>query len=194
MMRIFTIAVESDIKLVERLTFIQEDLGKIVAARGADSRWVRPEHLQVPLLCLGRHDEDAIPEFNEILREVANRSQKFTMTTSQISAYPSPETPRLIQVSAFADNHLVELRERLMEAFRAANISFDGRPFRATMLLGRVATNAARINLSDAVRAIQELNFGQSEIFEFALCSANLTENGTVHRIISRFFLGGTPQ
>lgn len=188
---IFTIAVEPDIKLVERLTFIQEDLGKIIAARGADSRWIRPEHLQVPILSLGKHDESAIPEFNEILHICAKEIAPFTMTTSSISAYPSPECPRLIQIAAQAENHLIDLRERLMDGFRAANIHFDGRHFEANMLLGRVATRTNRINISDAIHAIQDLNFGQSEIFELALFRSDLTESGPVHQIVSRFFLEG---
>ena len=184
---ILTIAVEPDIKLVERLTFIQEDLGKIITQRGADSRWIRPEFLQVPVLCLGRHDDGAIPECNEILRACARQTAPFFMTTAEITAYPSPECPRLIQIAAIAQDHLTALRERLMDAFRAANIRFDGRPYQATMLLGRVATKNGRVDISDAMNAIHDLNFGQSEVFEMALCSSELSGSGPVHNIVSRF-------
>ena len=190
---IFTITIEPDIKLVERLTFLQEDLGKIIAARNADSRWTRPEYLSVPLLCLGTHDRGAVPEFNEILRNVAKDIAQFQMTTAGISAFPTPECPRLIQVSAEPSHVLEDIRERLMEGFRAANIRFDSRPFKATMLLGRVATKQSRINLSDAMNAIQDLNFGQSDVFELVLMGSKLNESGPSHQVISRFPLkGGT--
>ncbi len=186
---IFTIAIEPDIKLVERLTFLQEDLGKIIAARGADARWIKPEHMHVPLLCLGTHDKGAIPEFNEVLHIVAKDISVFQMTIAGISAYPTSECPRLIQAAAESTDLLNEIREKLMDGFRAANIRFDSRHFEANMLLGRVATRNNRINISDAMNAIKDLNFGQSEIFEIALYGSQLSESGPSHQVISRFFL-----
>ena len=186
---IFTIAIEPDIKLVERLTFLQEDLGKIIAARGADSRWIRPEHMHIPILCLGNHDQGSIPEVNEVLHIAAKEFSSFQITIAGISAYPTPECPRLIQVAAEPADILNDLRERLMDGFRAANIHFDGRHFEANMLLGRVATKNNRINVTDAMNAIKDLNFGQSEIFEIALYGSQLSESGPSHQVLSRFFL-----
>lgn len=184
---IFTIAIEPDIKLIERLTFLQEDLGKILASRGADSRWTRPEFLHVPIVYLGMHDEAEIPEFNQIMRECVKGISSFYVTVAGISAYPSPQCPRLIEVSATAGGTLIKLRESLMHAFRAANYGFDKREFKTCMLLGRVATRADRVDISDAIEAIRDLNFGQSEIFEIVLYGADLTPTGPVHKVISRF-------
>ncbi len=187
---VFTIAIEPDIRLIERLTFLQEDLGKIITARGADSRWIRPENMHVPLLCLGVSDEGAVPEFNQILHQVAHQFSPFQLVVAGISAYPSPECPRLIQAAVSTDNDILnEIREALMDAFRAANIGFDARHFEATMLLGRVATKTERINMTDAMNAIQDLNFGQSEIFELVMYSSELSESGASHHVLSRFFL-----
>lgn len=188
---IFTIAIEPDIKLVERLTFLQEDLGKIIASRGADSRWTRPEYLHVPIVYLGMHDEAEIPEFNQIMRECVKGVAPFYMTVAGISAYPSSACPRLVAVSASAGGTLMKLRERLMKAFKAANYGFDKREFKTSMLLGRVATHDSRIDVTDAMEAICDLNFGQSEIFEIVLYGADLTPTGTTHQVISRFALQG---
>ncbi|MBQ8037486.1 MAG: RNA 2',3'-cyclic phosphodiesterase [Proteobacteria bacterium] len=186
---IFTIAIEPDIKLVERLTFLQEDLGKIITARGADSRWIRPEYMHVPLLCLGNRDDSELPDINQVIRQTAREFATFQLEIAGISAYPSPECPRLIQIDARAGEILNEIRERLMDGFRAVNIGFDGSAFRATLLLGRVATKGDKISLADAIHAIEGLNFGQSEIFELALYSSELKESGPVHQVVSRFFL-----
>lgn len=184
---IFTIAIEPDIKLIERLTFLQEDLGKIIAARGADSRWTRPEFLHVPIVYLGMHDEAEIPEFNQIMRDCVKGISPFYVTVAGISAYPSSKCPRLIEVAATAGGTLIKLRESLMQAFRAANYGFDKREFKTNMLLGRVATYTDRIDLTDAMDAICDLNFGQSEIFEIVLYGADLTPTGPIHKVISRF-------
>lgn len=184
---IFTIAIEPDIKLIERLTFLQEDLGKILATRGADSRWTRPEFLHVPIVYLGMHDEAEIPEFNQIMRDCVKGISPFYVTVAGISAYPSPQCPRLIEVSATAGGTLLKLREKLMHAFRAANYGFDKREFKTSMLLGRVATHESRVDMTDAIDAIHDLNFGQSEIFEIVLYGADLGPTGPIHKVISRF-------
>ena len=82
------------------------------------------------------------------------------------------------------------MREKLMDRFRAANICFDGRHYEANMLLGRVATKKSRVNITDAMTAIKDLNFGQSEIFEIALYGSEHSEHGAIHKVISRFPLG----
>ena len=187
---IFTIAIEPDIKLIERLTFLQEDLGKIIAARGADSRWARPEYMHIPLLCMRTQDEDAIPELNEVLQNCARDLKPFTLTVAGISAYPSPECPRIIRVSALETSVLEHIRTRLMDGFRAINLGFDGRDYQAAMTLGRVATRQEKVNITDAMNAIRDLNFGQSEIYEIVLYGSELGDGGPVHHVISRFFLG----
>lgn len=188
---IFTVAIEPDIKLVERLTFLQEDLGKIISSRGADSRWSRPEYMHIPLLCMHTRDEDAVPELNEVLQNCAHQTKPFSLTIAGISAYPSSECPRIVRVSVQENSELTELRTRLMESFRAVNIGFDSRDYQAAMLLGRVATHQDKINITNAINAIKDLNFGQSEIYEIVLYGSELGDTGAVHHVISRFFFDG---
>ena len=188
---IFTVAIEPDIKLVERLTFLQEDLGKIIASRGADSRWSRPEYMHIPLLCMRTRDEDVVPELNEVLQNCARETKPFSVTIAGISAFPSSECPRIVRVSVQDIPELSELRTRLMNAFRAVNIGFDNRDYQPAMLLGRVATHQDKINITDAINAIKDLNFGQSEIYEIVLYGSELGDSGSVHHVISRFFFDG---
>ena len=188
---IFSIVIEPDIKLIERLTFLQEDLGKIIASRGSDSRWARPEYMHIPLLCMHPRDEDTIPELNEVLRACALETKPFVATIAGISAYPSPECPRIIRASVQDNPELTALRVRLMSAFRAINLGFDGREYQPAMLLGRVATRQEKINITDAINAIKDLNFGQSEIYEVVLYGSELGSTGPIHRVISRFFFEG---
>lgn len=184
-MMIMTIGLEPDLKLVERLTFLQEDLGKILAHRGADSRWCRPEHIALPLICIGRQEDDAVPEIAKIMTEVAAEIRPFSLTVAGISAYPSPACPRIIEAGVSGASIAV-LREKLQMAFSAANFCSDSRPYRAAIMLGRAVTHAGRVDLTDAIEAIGNLNFGKSDIAEIALCGAELLDSRTARRVLAR--------
>ena len=184
---IMTIGLEPDLKLVERLTFLQEDLGKILTHRGADSRWCRPEYITLPLLYIGQQEDDAVPEIAKIMAEVGREVSPFSMEVAGISAMPAPACPRLIEVGIASGKDCVEaLHERLAKAFSMANFASDRRPYRATILLGRTVTYTDRVDLTDAIEAIGNLNFGKTDVFEMVLCGAELLDSRPVHRGLAR--------
>ena len=191
---IVTISLEPDLKLVERLTFIQEDLGKILAARGADSRWTRPEHMHLPLMMLGHQEPDEYPEITRILSQVTQNLPPFYLTVAGIGAYPSPECPRFIMVGIDDKEGRVQaLRNTLVSAFDKASFPYDARPFHPGILLGRTVTNAGRVDLTDAMKAICDLNFGQSEIFEVAVFGTALLDTKPDYQVLARCPLGRCP-
>ena len=191
-MTLYTVGIEADLKLVERLTFLQEDLGKIIASRGGDSRWIRPEYISIPLIFLGTQDEGEIPEINHILERTANEIAPFRISIAGIEAYPNPTCPRLIQIGVDAGkDRLIQLREKLRRALFDANFGFDPRPYQPTMLLGRVLTPNQKVDITDAIDAIKDLNFGGTDVFEIGLFSAALSLTGTFHYVVSRQMLSG---
>ena len=167
---IMTIGLEPDLKLVERLTFLQEDLGKILTHRGADSRWCRPEYITLPLLYIGQQEDDAVPEIAKIMAEVGREVSPFSMEVGIASGKDCVEA----------------LHERLAKAFSMANFASDRRPYRATILLGRTVTYTDRVDLTDAIEAIGNLNFGKTDVFEMVLCGAELLDSRPVHRVLAR--------
>lgn len=186
-MMIMTIGLEPDLKLVERLTFLQEDIGRILTRRGADSRWCRPEHVSLPILYVGRQEDDAVPEIAQIMNGVARKTAPFSLTVAGISAYPSTTCPRIIEAGiADGGDRVARLHESLQSAFSTANFPADRRPYRASIMLGRTVTYSGRVDLTDAIGAIGSLNFGKSEICEMVLYGAELLESRTAHRVLAR--------
>lgn len=189
---ILTIGIEPDLKLTERLTFIQEDLGKILSARGADSRWQRPEHLCMPLLYLGHMDEDEVPDILKLLNRELRNIKPFTVSIAGISAYPSPMCPRMIRVGLTTGRDIVmDLRASLKAAFDAACYAYDARDFEPVIGLGRTVTHGEKVDISDAMDAIRDLDFGQTTIDEVCLYGAALLETRPMHTVVGRCPLGG---
>ena len=184
---LLTIGIEPDLKLAERLTFIQEDLGKIIDARHARVRWTRPEWLYFPIKYMGMQDDNDIPEICRMIETVTRRFAPFTISTAGIEAWPDPTCPRLISVSMQQGlDELLALRQNIEEAFAMSQHRSDPRPFRPTITLGRISTPQERIDLTDCIEAIGNLNFGVSNITEVILYGADLLYSGPEYSVVSR--------
>ena len=184
---LLTIGIEPDLKLAERLTFIQEDLGKIIDTRLGRVRWTRPEWLYFPIQYLGMQDDNDIPEICRMIETVARRTTPFTISTAGIEAWPAPSCPRIISVSMQQGlDELHALRQDLEETFAISSHRSDTRPFKPNITLGRVSTPQKRIDLTDCISAIGDLNFGYSNISEVILYGADILHSGPEYSVVSR--------
>ncbi|MBQ4359449.1 MAG: hypothetical protein II767_04265, partial [Proteobacteria bacterium] len=184
---LLTIGIEPDLKLAERLTFIQEDLGKIITARHAKVRWTQPEWLYFPIKHLGFLDDSDIPEVCRAIEIAIKNRQPFTISTEGIEAAPSPQCPRIISVSL--KQGLTEVNELCDALEDALNMSYIRGRFstsKPNIMLGRVSTPTDRIDLSDCIAAIGDLNFGLSTISEVILYGAELLYSGPEYSVVSR--------
>ena len=188
---LLTIGIEPDLKLAERLTFIQEDLGKIIESRHARVRWTRPEWLYFPIRFLGQINDTDVPDVCRVIESAVHDIAPFTLSTAGIRAYPSPECPRILSVSLQQGLERLEaLCKALEQAFSMSAFRSDRRAYKPEIMLGRVSTPTERIDLTDCIKAIGDLNFGYSEIREVVLYGADLLYSGPEYNVISRHDLG----
>lgn len=188
---ILSIGIETDIKLVERLTLVQEDIGKIIEARGARVQWVAPENMHMPINFLGRFEDGVVPEMLRCIDRAVSSIAPFSISTVAIEAYPSAKSPRIVAVSTQKGSaQVMALRFAIDEVLSKAFYISDPRPFKPLMTLGRIATPDKRLDLGDVVNALKDLNFGISEVTEVVLYGAKLHDTGTEFKVISRHLLG----
>jgi len=186
-----SIGIEPDLKLTERLTFIQEDLGKIIEARGGRAHWTRPEIIHLPVKFLGQMTSDETTGLCRLLDSVTGSLSGFTASFAGLEAYPAPSCPRIISLALCQGRtQLLALRDSIDAVFYAHHYSGDPRPYKPTLTLGRVSTPKVRIDLTNAMNAIKDLNFGLSNVSEIVLYGASLTPAGTDYRVLSRHILG----
>jgi len=188
---LLTLGIEPDLKLAERLTFIQEDLGKIIESRHARVRWTRPEWLYFPIKFLGQIEESDVPEVCRLIESAVHKVKPFMISTAGLEAYPSAACPRIISVSMRQGvEALEELRETLEQSFMMSTLRMDNRPFKPQIMLGRISTPTEKVDLTDCMQAIGDLNFGYSEIREIVMYGADLLYSGAEYNVISRHNLG----
>lgn len=181
------IAVEIDLKLVERLTLVQEDLGKIIEARGAAVRWTSPENMHLTLKFLGSHDAALIPELGKYIDDAVKGFAPFSMNTAFLGAFPSPDCPRVLYASTDQGvEKLLQLRTRLEEVLAMYQFAPEARVFMPHITLGRIKTQDKKLHFGDAINALKDLNFGASNIYELVLFGSTFSSRGAQYTVLSR--------
>ena len=160
----------------------------------ADStlRWVPPENLHFTLKFLGGITPPQLTGVVAAAREVAARTQRFSITLAGLGAFPSARRPRVVWagVSSGAD-HLVALAEHLDVVLRPAHASREDRPFRPHLTIARVRDAAPVRDLSKEIDALRELEWGCQTVGAICVMESHLRPSGAVYQPVEEVWLRG---
>ena len=160
----------------------------------ADStlRWVPPENLHFTLKFLGGITPPQLTGVVAAAREVAARTQRFSITLAGLGAFPSARRPRVVWagVSSGAD-HLVALAEDLDVVLRSAHASREDRPFRPHLTIARVRDASPAADLSNEVGALRELEWGSQTVDALCVMESHLRPSGAVYQPVEEVWLRG---
>ena len=160
----------------------------------ADStlRWVPPENLHFTLKFLGGITPPQLAGVVAAAREVAARTQRFSITLAGLGAFPSARRPRVVWVgvSSGAD-HLVALAEHLDVVLRPAHASREDRPFRPHLTIARVRDAAPVRDLSKEIDALRGLEWGCQTVGAICVMESHLRPSGAVYQPVEEVWLRG---
>ena len=155
-------------------------------------RWVPPENLHFTLKFLGGITPPQLAGVVAAAREVAARTQRFSITLAGLGAFPSARRPRVVWVgvSSGAD-HLVALAEHLDVVLRPAHASREDRPFRPHLTIARVRDAAPVRDLSKEIDALRELEWGCQTVGAICVMESHLRPSGAVYQPVEEVWLRG---
>jgi len=151
----------------------------------ADStlRWVPPENLHFTLKFLGGITPPQLTGVVAAAREVAARTQRFSITLAGLGAFPSARRPRVVWVGALAEDLDVVLR--------SAHASREDRPFRPHLTIARVRDAAPVRDLSKEIDALRELEWGCQTVGAICVMESHLRPSGAVYQPVEEVWLRG---
>ena len=184
------IAVEPCLDVVDKLLLLQKDLDPIIASRKANVRWITPENIHLTMKFIGEVEEFLIPSIGDALSEIALKHQQFQMNTVGIGAFPKGGQPRIIYAGVnIGVKNLMVLNEDLDTRLSALGIAPEQRPFKAHLTIGRIKTRKPTIDLTDVLKALENIVFGHTRISELVLFKSTLTPKGAIYRVLKRIQL-----
>jgi 2'-5' RNA ligase len=122
---------------------LQAELARLQAQarrHGLPASWPAPEGLHLTLAFLGEQAEACLPELREVAQRAARGHAPFPLKTLHLGGFPKSGSARVLWLGLEPQPCLVALAEAVRKELIAANIPFDGKPFRAHLTLARFKT------------------------------------------------------
>ena len=180
-MRLFY-AIELDFFSRDRIKHAVQELRYHTTA----GRWSYPDNYHLTVQFLGEYDADALPEFERILRSAAN-VPAFTLELHGWGSFG--QRNEIIWLGADLEPSLVLLAQNLASRLREKKMSFDDRPFKPHLTIGR------QVRMKDEAGAdLAALWHGptiKAEIRMVSLMESTRVNDRLVYRSLARESLRG---
>ena len=157
-------------------------------------RWVRPEGIHLTLKFLGEVDATLIDRILEALEPAARGTGPFSLGLSELGAFPSVDSPRVVWVGLSGDlAPLQELQARIDRQLHA-DLGFapEGRPFRPHLTLGRLRQGASGEERRRLAKAMPQVTLSTDvswNVQEVRLIRSTLTPSGAIYDVLGSVLL-----
>jgi len=178
--------------LRERLRTVQAELDREVPKSAV--RWTPFEQLHLTLEFLGSVATKNLPLLESALKQVATTPRPFQLSARRVGAFSSIRNPRVIWAGIEGEVSAVKaLQAEVKNSVRPFVTEEETRAYTPHVTLGRVRPVKGRDlrQVSDAVAAAAERDFGSWRIDEFALMQSKLSPQGSQHSTLATFPFGG---
>lgn len=121
--------------------------------RNIEVRWTPLENLHITTNFIGSVAEDRVAEIAQIMDQVAQKEDPFTLELRQVGAFPNERQARVVWIGVAAAKPLVAMQQDLRQKLVDAGFEQEEREYRPHLTLGRIRkTRNAKDWLSPVVR------------------------------------------
>jgi 2'-5' RNA ligase len=157
------------------------------------TRWVREEGLHITLKFIGEMREDGVPELEKALGEV-RLSGPIHARFRGDGFFPNERHPRVFWIGVEASSNLAELAAMIDAQTLKLGVKAENRAFSPHVTLARFKSEEGLPQLREAVRGLEQLEFGEMKTSQFHLVKSQLQRAGSVYTRVASFpFAGRNP-
>ncbi|MFC1509562.1 RNA 2',3'-cyclic phosphodiesterase [Candidatus Omnitrophota bacterium] len=180
------IAVEIDLSNKEKLSKLISQLKK----SNADIKWLSENQMHFTLKFLGNIEENKVSLISDTLRSIAAQVHEFTLTLSNIGAFPNMRKPRVIWIGVDKGaEDLKLLAAKIEKGLEKLGLEQEKRDYKAHLTLGRVRSSKNISNLTDIVHKIKPDLKDGAKIKKVILFKSVLTGKGAIYTPLSELNL-----
>ena len=184
-MRAF-IAVEIDDLTKQKISDLISNLKK----SKTDVKWITEDQMHLTLKFLGNIDKDKVRDIANTLSNISNNFKSFTISLSNIGAFPNLNRPRVIWLGIDKGaGYLKNLNEKIENELEKLGFEKEDREFNPHLTLGRVKTSK---DLSELKKLLNETRFSLKNdinINELILFQSTLTPRGATYSKLSTILM-----
>jgi 2'-5' RNA ligase len=176
------IAIELPQNVKTVLKRLQLDLG---ANKDTSVKWINPDGIHLTLKFLGNVDPRAIPKLTGAMENSARNTEPFSLSVSQLGAFPNAKSPRVVWVGLTGDiGILAELQKRLDRSLVSIGFTPENRPFSPHLTLGRIRDGIRpnqRRALAEKLAATRLKSNSSIRVAAINLMQSDLTPQGAIY-------------
>jgi 2'-5' RNA ligase len=182
----FAVAMTEEVKA--RAAEVQRELGKTT---GRIVKWVDPAILHITLKFVGWVPENRVDDCLAVGREVAAVGRRGKLILAGAGAFPNARRPRVLWLGAAGDIDILAAAAEVFDR-RMAEVGLaeaESRTFAAHLTLGRVRQGARPPDMTEAIFAFADEQFGEVPVEEILLMRSHLQPSGPVYERSEAFSL-----
>ena len=145
-----------------------------------------PKEIHLTLRFLGDVESKKIRELSERMKAL-EKYETFNVAMKGLGAFPNNKEPRVVWIGAELGEPFKDILSDLDGMLEASSISYDMKPFKAHVTIGRVKTPSGA--LTSILNDERSTDFGSFSCPKILLMKSDLTQNGAVHSVIASFRL-----
>lgn len=176
------VAVDVALSVRDELATAQKSLRKSLA----DVAWVRAENIHLSLVFLGDVASARVSVLADLLDCVAVSFSPMVLAVAGIGAFGPPRRPRVVWAGVRDCEALIRLQREVAAEIRALGIGVESRDYSPHLTLGRVRSLRGAGDLTDAIEAQADREFGRFSVSGMVLYRSRLLPRGAEYSALHR--------
>lgn len=171
---------------------LEQAVDRLRGSRAA-VRWVKPDAIHQTIKFLGETPEERLEDLVDSLSSVCGGMLPFQIAVAGLGVFPDLRRPRVVWAGVQEPSGtLMRLWRETEKSTRTLGWPGEKKGFKPHITLGRVkgAINISR--LSEAIKSLENLHWGDQDVDGMALYQSRLKPGGAEYEIIHFFPFGKT--
>lgn len=190
-MRTF-LAVTIPLEIKNKIEKFIEEFKYETNKKRSDIKWVKTENIHITIYFFGNVGNQDLSILSNKLPEIGNTYPPFEISIKGVSAFPKPESPRVIWCGIIDNSNTLRKTNGFVRDIirdNNLNVDIDNREFSPHLTIGRVKGRYCD-SLVKKIISSELREFGSFIINELVLFSSTLTKYGPIYNEIERYSFG----
>ena len=178
------IAIEIDDTSQKSLLKIQDELKD----HHLEASWVKTANIHLTLRFLGEISNELVGKVSESLSQITPRYPVFEFEMSQVGAFPTTQSPRVVWVGCQDENNiLTRIYQDIETNLTNLGIVPDDHKFSAHLTIGRIKSRKNTEQLKGFFDKNKDIRFGTQKVNVLTLFQSTLTPAGPIYNPLGKF-------
>ena len=143
--------------------------------------------MHITVRFIGDIDDSKTKKVVNAISDAVQNINPFTITIKGAGCFPNPKRPSVLWVGADPEKELREIAERISSNLKAYNISFDEKPFKSHITVGRCS---GPVDIEPFLVKYSGKEFTSFLCDEILVMRSELSPSGAKHTVLERVPLG----